>query len=796
MKIAKDFFKHVPIEKQQAIFNKLKQFTTAILEAKVFHSIPKGFWIRKIAGTNIYKFRVNSGDRILFTFNEDQTVTYLSFEVHDRQIQAAKRKKETQLVNFIVNQTPYEEDEQDYIIDKYALEELSNKLRIIGQHEVMEDEYISLLFDDDQLFNSEDVFTLEQFNCFQINQSLTIILGCAGSGKTNIALRRLKLHEELGIHTIYATHSTYLMNAANELFVKKYKHPTQIEFLSWQQLLEKVLGKSYTVISRTDFTIWFEQNITLALEENDAYIEITSFIKGTGRNKMLSQEQYLQLSSTLTKQQKKQFYFLATMYENWLSKNQYVDLNDLAYEVIHSNSKAIPPIIFDEMQELTEKQVNALLKIMREPENSLLLGDPFQAIHNANFQLVPIKIFLKERQIRTKVHTIYKNFRSGEEVIRFLNYLKGKDTQLESSYEIAIRKTVSPQKVIHATIPKKYVELLNNDADAIVIVSNEIERQKHLNNGLKRVFLFSEIQGLQYKKVYCYNVLQSFEQAITKKSHLINLYLHGVYVAASRTTNELYFIESDELPSFQNFQMDSTLFETIFETSQKSTKEHWLKEGKKLELLGNFTQAIHAYEQAGELQAIKRCEKILGRKLNFEHLKNYEMILAFEFNVDHAKKIEIVLEILEREGLTFQGQMTAYRSQTSGILVNDPFYIDEEMSIKDVSELIFKLSSYSYAKLDSIFICGVLYENNIPVKISNKYGQKENDIVFRNNLGRYQMYLAKLDFERSTLRKQRNFDKQIYGKAGKIIGEYDLDRLIVKNNKNTADDFLTDIFGK
>lgn len=796
MRIAKDFFKHVPIEKQQTVYKKLEQFTTAILDAKVFHDVPKGFWIRKIAGTTIYKFRVNSGDRILFTFNEDQTVTYLSFEVHDTQIKSAKRQNETQFVDLVMSQSPYEDDEQDILIDKYANEELINKLRVASQEEVIEDEYIPLLLDDKQLFETEDIFTLEQFNCLVANQSLSIVQGCAGSGKTNIALRKLKLHEELHVPTVYVTHSHYLMNAARALYQKKYGAPSQIEFLSWQQLMESVLKKKFTVITRTDFTQWYKQNFTLELDENDVYIEINSVLKGASQEKLLSQQQYLQLPSPMTKQRKKQLYFVATMYESWLSKNQYVDLNDLAYEVLQSAVTALPSIIFDEMQELTSKQLHALLKIMAHPENSLLLGDPFQAIQNSSFQMDHLHTHLKEQQIKRNTHSIYKNFRSGEEVVSFLNYLKDKAIDLDVQREIAIRKTVMPKKIMNNTIPEKYIDLINADAEVIVVVATDEERQQHIDSGLKRVFLLSEIQGLQYKKVYCHNVLAYFEKAQRTESHVLKHYLHSVYVAASRTINELYFIESVQSNSFQNFEMEHTTFETIFTNSEISTKERWLEEGRKLELLGNFYQALHAYEQAGELQAVKRCEKLITRKLNFAHIKEYEMVLCFDFYVENAQQIEHVLAILKNEGLVFRGQIITYRAQTNGILTHDPFYIDDEMSSKEVSEQLFKLNSFSYAKLDSIFICGVLYEENKPIKIGEKYNQKENDILFKNDFGRYQMYLNNLKIHRKMIKEQRVFDLNAYGEASEIIGRTDLSILIEKNTKETAEDFLNNIFGK
>ncbi|MDO7905330.1 hypothetical protein Q5741_02745 [Paenibacillus sp. JX-17] len=196
MRIAKDFFKHVPIEKQSIVLGKLETFTRIITNTNVFHEIPKGFWIRKIIGTNIYKFRVNSGDRILFTFNENGMITYLSFETHDKQILSAKRMNMGDIIEFRIDESVYHEDILDESINRYAVHELVSKLNIISQQDVMDDEYVSLLLDNDDLFETEQILTREQYDALNNPYQLTVILGCAGSGKSNIGIRRLLLHQE------------------------------------------------------------------------------------------------------------------------------------------------------------------------------------------------------------------------------------------------------------------------------------------------------------------------------------------------------------------------------------------------------------------------------------------------------------------------------------------------------------------------------------------------------------------------------------------------------------------------
>ncbi|MGL5574064.1 MAG: hypothetical protein ACRDCW_00680, partial [Sarcina sp.] len=68
--ITKKFFGNIKDKGHKGkILSQLEKFERALVENKEFiREIPKGFWIRKINNTNIFKFRLNNGDRILYTY--------------------------------------------------------------------------------------------------------------------------------------------------------------------------------------------------------------------------------------------------------------------------------------------------------------------------------------------------------------------------------------------------------------------------------------------------------------------------------------------------------------------------------------------------------------------------------------------------------------------------------------------------------------------------------------------------------------------------------------------------------
>ncbi|OIJ16352.1 hypothetical protein BKP37_06415 [Anaerobacillus alkalilacustris] len=804
MRISKDFFKHVPIEKQAIVLEKLETFTNMITKANVFHEIPKGFWIRKIAGTNIYKFRVNSGDRILFTFHEDGSIRYLSFETHDKQIKAAKRMNKDKFVEFVIDETAYEEEAIDENINRYALQELVGKLGIIAQQDVMDDEYVTLLLEDDELFASEQILTREQYEALNNPSKMTVILGCAGSGKTNIGIRRLLLHQELAIPTFYVSHSQYLMNEIKTQFLKRTTNNQLIRFFSLNQFYEQLLKKSFTTITKEDFVLWCKtNNLQSKLTPDELFLEINTVIKGQTLQKMMTQEQYNQFPSGFSIQDKRNIYFVASLYQKWLDKNQYVDLNDLAFMILQEVGQEIESVVFDEIQELTLKQFESLLHVSRSATHHLLLGDPYQAIDNYAFQPEQFFETLSRKDIPYQKYILNKNFRSGYQVVQLLNYIKEQELTYYPTAnrmdEIAIRSTSKPKLIVQKEFTQILLQKLDHDANSIIIVATQ-EAKKHFQmKGFQRVLVVSEVQGLQYKNVYCQDILQYTSKMDFSQYQLYKTYFHLMYVAASRTSNDIYFLEGEHPNSFAIDHFEQFDYQELVEMEYGITSDReWLQEARKLELLGKFEQALDAYKKAQDSDGQNRCHALLLRSRNYQHLESYLSVINFDFNVKSPKEIEYALKLLQDQNIEMIGRTTYFISEiNTGIIRFNPLFIEPGIDIEQISKELYRRINYSYAAKYTLHLAGVFYQENEPVLISEKFVQKQlNDINFYEKNGHIHYKLTTLIEPRNKLKQYLEFEKQKQPRVNEALEGFEVD-VVIENakKKETAEDFLDDIFG-
>lgn len=102
-----------------------------IEKEKQIRSLPKGYWVKKINNTEIYKFRLKSGDRILFTYvNHDRyngpSILFLDYCTHDKQILRGKS----------ISVEASKLKAKDFQIDKNVeCEELDNDNKFIKDYE-------------------------------------------------------------------------------------------------------------------------------------------------------------------------------------------------------------------------------------------------------------------------------------------------------------------------------------------------------------------------------------------------------------------------------------------------------------------------------------------------------------------------------------------------------------------------------------------------------------------------------------------------------------------------------------
>lgn len=636
------FFKSIPIEKNKKVLDKLYFFYNTIKNYKLLsYNLPKGFWIKKIAGSNsLYEFRVDSGDRIFFllnSFSRDDiqgSLIFLIYSSHDMAIKKAKRKEidKSSLKEFIV----FDQENNIESID----ETFFNYNNLIT-YEIINDSHFI-----ENFYNKKYKYYYlndEQYSCL-VDSPPHFIAGSAGSGKSTITLRKLlnleENHEIFKISKLlYLTANKYLKDNSFEQYLEFRKEGkktadffTLKEFICQNlqilpnQIVEFNKFKDFYLLSYPN-----RKKSNLSIEE--IYSEINGIIKGLmikgnadNWNRNLSKrsidlEDYLNLSSkysTLDKNNRKFFYEVCLKYNQWLDNNNLYDLNDLSLILLKKNIQ-FDFIIIDEVQDLTELQIFALTSLVKNKENLFLAGDIHQMINATFFNFERMKnLFYSKYNKKVNIKILSKNYRSCKKIVDLANYF----AELRSSHignlgsddykEIAIQKD---GEVNLTGINLALLEKAQNDANTAIVVPDmktKIELLERLNNKY-RVFSIQEIKGLEYNNIICYNLSSTYESQwekifskATKYDQKYRKYFNIFYVGITRAQENLIIMESNiennkVLKKLHNFLTPNNNI-NIAKTNNNSIneKEDWLKEGIKLYKLEQLDEAQYAFEKAGE----------------------------------------------------------------------------------------------------------------------------------------------------------------------------------------------------
>ena len=636
------FFKDIPTEKNEKVLNKLYFFYKIIKNHKILSSnLPKGFWIKKIVGSNsLYEFRVDSGDRIFFLFNsfsrEDSqgSLIFLMYSSHNMAVKKAKRKEvsESSLKEFVI----FDQENNVVSID----ENFFNYNNLIT-YEIIEDSHFI-----ENFYNKKYKYYYlndEQYSCL-VDFPPHFIAGSAGSGKSTITLRKLlNLEENYKFYNIskilYLTSNKYLKDNSFEQYLEFRKECKEIaEFFTLKEFIRQNLQiSSKQIVEFNKFKEFFifsypnRKKFNLSIEE--IYSEINGIIKGLmikgnadNWNRDLTQhsislEYYLNLSSkysTLDRESRIFFYEVCKKYNQWLKNNNLFDLNDLSLKLLKKNIQ-FDFIIIDEIQDLTELQIFTLTSLVKNKENLFLAGDIHQMINATFFNFERMKnLFYSKYNKKVNIKILSKNYRSCKKIVDLANYF----AKLRNSYignlgnddykEISIQKD---GEVNLTGVNFSLLEKAQNDANtAIVVPDNKTKADllEQLQNK-HRVFSIQEIKGLEYNNIICYNLSSTYKlqwekifSKATKHDQKYRKYFNIFYVGITRAQENLIIMESNiennkVLKELHNFLIPNNNINIIKNTDNTlKERESWLKEGIKLYKLEQLSEAQYAFEKAGE----------------------------------------------------------------------------------------------------------------------------------------------------------------------------------------------------
>ncbi|MDB8803596.1 UvrD-helicase domain-containing protein [Romboutsia sp. 1001216sp1] len=676
--VSENFLKNIPKDKKEFVLSKLDKFIEELEKNNYdIRSISNSFSVWKIKGNdNIYKFRIDSSNRVLFTYTskvegirgeykEDNRLLILDYCNHDEQIRRAK-ELEIDISYIDLNNNDINDNIDDIINEKmyknYCYNSASTITRVVDN-----DKLISLLKDN----SKETIYYLsdEQDDVIK-SQTPLFLFGSAGSGKTTIGIHKIySLYKTHSIDIGYFTYSTLLKEETKEIFDylckddDKEKMHSKVEFYDVNSYLTQS-SKALDFVRFDEFKLWIEENILkfdnkLDIDIFHIYREIRGIIKGmigidwkyqSGdlySQRLIDKEIYLGLSSDYTTFNNRELaYDIAIKYDKWLINNDKFDENDIARmalkELDEGNVKKYDFIVVDEVQDLSEKQIYFLYNLAKDKHNILFSGDFNQTINATYFNTHRIESLFKIHNENIKVNnkTLETNYRSCKEIVKLSNKVselridklyKSKNDYIEKYIDLDESSNTKPVILGNSEYNKKSLLSIADDRHYVaIVVSDEYEKDKLKNelNICENVFTVGEIKGIEKPYIVCYNLISNYKddwdyilEGVDFDKH--NLYRHHFnmfYVAITRARNNICFYE-EKKSKLYNELIDYIDYVDKFDERNlklniKSTSDDYFKEGKYLEAKGKYSHAISQYKKSKVCDSnihIRRCEALMLR---------------------------------------------------------------------------------------------------------------------------------------------------------------------------------------
>jgi superfamily I DNA/RNA helicase len=467
------------------------------------------------------------------------------------------------------------------------------------------------------ILSNEQRYSVER----QENKPL-LIKGCAGSGKSLVAIYRAKSilskNELLGqnnviIFTYNKTLIAYLKNLSNELIGTNNNDTGRLiitNFHKWAWgFIRTYLGIQPEIIQKKGQSVLIQNLINISKVSNrikilqpDFFISEFEYIK----NNQISKLNYINESRKgrgsdvkLTSENKSQVWNLFEEYQNKLNETGMYDFSDLAImalEYLESGKEYNKPfnnVIIDEAQDMSKIQLKVLSLVA---DNRLtILADGAQRIYQSGFSWKQVGIQIQGRTV--ELHTNYRNneyiaktakslIDSDSENSEYTVYdtanLKGNKPiivyakDLESQYEFILKQ------VKQLDLNTKSVVILHrisNQFDNIIkyfkvngnIAVTKIHRDSDpeiLNSPNVKLSTIHSIKGLEFDYVFIVEATdrmlpyyQGFNSDIDTEEH-ISQERRLLYTAMTRAKEYLYILNHSKQSRFID-EIDQNLIEKI-----------------------------------------------------------------------------------------------------------------------------------------------------------------------------------------------------------------------------------------
>lgn len=601
-------------------FTKVQRF----LEADDFQSAE----VKKV-GDNLYRARLDRSNRLLFAIYRYQDVAYIL------------------LLEWIAN---HAYDKSRFLKRGATIDE--DKISIMAHPPATAGEPLTYLNSKLKTFNFLDKvisFDGDQDAVFKLQPPM-IVIGSAGSGKTALTLEKMK---EAPGDVLYVTRSAYLVhNSRNLYYALDYENDAQsVDFLSFEEFLSSIKVPDGEEMPYREFIAWFGRHRQASglKDPQQLYEEFKGVITGPSSNQAyLTRQDYLDLGikqSIFSPDERVQVYDLFGKYLDYMAERHYYDANIVSF---HYKSLVQPRydfVIVDEVQDLTNIQLQLILGSLVDPFHFILCGDSNQIVHPNFFSWSQLKTFFYQQDANQRgatdlIRILRTNYRNSPEITEIANrILKLKNARFgsidkESNYLVRSNATEAGRMLLlsaSGALTSDLNERTYQSTRFAVIVMHpdqKAEARKHFQTPL--IFAIHEVKGLEYESIILYNfttddadrfreitrgvnpedlrgdelVYARSRDKSDKSLEIYKFYINSLYVAVTRAVRNIFMVEEDcEQPLFALLGL--TLWEGELDLDEQgSSLEEWRVEAHKLELQGKQDQASEIRSQILKLDEV------------------------------------------------------------------------------------------------------------------------------------------------------------------------------------------------
>ncbi len=571
--------------------------------------------VKKLKGTPYYRAKLSDADRLLFRFGSYGGNTYLLLlEI----IRAHAYEKSRFLNGARINESKLEPLESASALaaeDRAPLPYVNPKQNRFH----MLDKILS--------------FDERQAEAFNLRTPL-ILIGAAGSGKTALTLEKLKcLHGDV----LYVTLSAYLAeNARNLYYSNGYENERQnVDFLSLREYVETLRVPPGNPVKFRVFADWFTRHAhgSGLKDAHMVFEEFNGVLTGMTVDKAcLDLDEYLSLGvrqSIFPHDRRAGVYALFQRYRGWLKASGWYDPNLIAFEYRSLCRPRYDFAVVDEVQDITNVQLQLILQSVRQPESFVLCGDSNQIVHPNFFSWSKVKTMFYEKRAKGRaeiIRVLDTNYRNSPEVTETANRLllvknaRFGSIDRESNYLVkSISERSGTVELVYdspktrSNIDKK---TSRSTRVAVIVMREEDKPEARRDFHTPLVFSVQEAKGLEYENIVLLNCVSNNARAFdaitagvtaddltkdlryarasdkTDKSlEAYKFYTNALYVALTRAVRNVYLIEALTRHRLWRLLGLAELKGEMTVKVQASSDDEWKEEARRLEMQGKAEQA-------------------------------------------------------------------------------------------------------------------------------------------------------------------------------------------------------------